>query len=126
MTKLSCLAIALFASFLAACGGDTGGQQQANVVEPYETCDDTTDVCDQGLSCLPTTLPVATGYTGELCTSTCQDDSDCAQDLSNFASICVNGQCYTQCPDGGANCPYGTSCLEFNDDAGNAIDICSP
>ncbi len=93
---------------------------------PYESCDGFTDVCTQGLSCLPTTLPVSAGFTGELCTSGCSTDFDCPQLLSNYAAICVNRQCYTQCPDGGANCPYGTGCVAFSDDFGGSVDICTP
>ena len=91
-----------------------------------ESCDPSTDTCSQGTECLDTTLPASAGYTGALCTVACSVDTDCPQDLTNFASICVNAQCYTQCPDGGANCPYGTGCVTFSDDAGNPIDICTP
>ena len=96
------------------------------IASPYESCDDLTDVCNQGLDCLPTTLPVSAGYTGELCTTGCNTDFDCPQLLSNYASICVNRQCYTQCPDGGAICPYGTGCVTFSDGTGAPIDICTP
>jgi hypothetical protein len=111
---------ALWVASIAGCG------PVGTVGAPYETCDSATDVCSQGLACLPTTLPAATGFTGELCTTTCTYSTDCPQDITNYASICVNGQCYTQCPAGSSTCPYGTACLTFSDQTGRAVDICAP
>jgi hypothetical protein len=91
----------------------------------YESCVDG-DACYAGLTCTTSTLPSNDGYTGEFCTSGCNVSSDCAQDLSNYASICVNSQCYTQCPDGGGSCPYGTGCITFTDQNGDPINLCTP
>lgn len=109
---------------VAACTATTNST--GTIAYPYESCDEFVDVCDQGLACLPTTLPVSAGYTGELCTTTCRRDLDCPQLLSNYASICINQQCYIRCPDGGALCPYGTGCVTFSDQAGYPFDICTP
>jgi hypothetical protein len=103
---------------LAACGRYVDG--------PYQSCDDSTDRCDHGLSCSPTSLPVSTGYTGELCTAGCNVDSDCPSLIDNYDAICVNQQCYTQCPTGSDTCPYGTDCLQIDDDQGETLRICSP
>ncbi len=121
MTRLT-FVVALAFSVLG-CGG--GGGSTVAVDEPYESCQPG-DVCDQGTVCSGTTLPVSAGFTGNLCTVGCTVDTDCPQDLSNFSSICVNSQCYTQCPDGGANCPYGTGCVTFQDQDGNEFNICTP
>ena len=121
MTRLAFAAALAFSFF--GCGGGGGGT--VVVDQPYESCQ-AGDVCDQGTVCSATTLPVSAGFTGNLCTVQCNVDTDCPQDLSNFASICVNGQCYTQCPDGGANCPYGTGCVTFQDQDANEFNICTP
>jgi hypothetical protein len=105
---------------LSACGG-----LQPQVDGAYESCVDG-DLCPTSLSCTTSTLPSNDGYTGEFCTSGCNVSTDCAQDLSNFASICVNSQCYTQCPDGGGSCPYGTGCITFNDQNGDPVNLCTP
>ncbi|HXU67750.1 MAG TPA: hypothetical protein VN947_00400 [Polyangia bacterium] len=110
---------------LVGCGGGGGGPVGV-VANPYESCDPSVDVCDQGFECLDTTLPASAGFTGSLCTVPCNFDTDCPQDLTNFASICINGQCYTQCPTGGATCPYGTGCVTFSDQDGNLVDLCTP
>jgi hypothetical protein len=115
------LLIALTLSMFGCGGGNT-----VIVDDPYESCDPNTDVCSQGTACLGTTLPASAGFTGSLCTVTCAVDTDCPQDITNFAAICVNDQCYTQCPNGGANCPFGTACITFSDQDGNPIDICTP
>lgn len=115
MTRLSLLFLALLA---VGCGGRT-------VDQPYETCVHG-DACTQGTVCADTTLPASAGFTGSLCTNGCNTDGDCLQDLTNYAAICVNTQCYIQCPTGGSNCPYGTGCLTFTDQNGNPIDICTP
>ncbi len=105
---------------ISACGG-----LQPQVDGAYESCVDG-DECAAGLSCTTSTLPSNDGYTGEFCTSGCNVSTDCAQDLSNFASICVNLQCYTQCPDGGGSCPYGTGCITFSDQNGDPVNLCTP
>jgi|GEM_PF-3378546 len=94
------------------------------VDDPYESCYPG-DRCTQGTACLDTTLPASAGYTGSLCTVTCNVDLDCPQDLTNYASICVNSQCYTQCPTGSRSCPYGTGCITFDSNTG-PISICTP
>ncbi len=114
----------LFGLFWLGCGG--GGGPSGVVANPYESCDPNVDVCAGGTDCLDTTLPVSAGFTGSLCTVACNFDTDCPQDLTNFAAICVNSQCYTQCPNGGSSCPYGTSCISFSDDGGNEVDLCTP
>jgi hypothetical protein len=113
--------VVVAAGALASCGG--GAYQQVDGA--YESCVDG-DACDANLTCTTSTLPSNDGFTGEFCTSGCNTSDDCAQDLSNYASICVNQQCYTQCPDGGGNCPYGTGCIAFTDQDGNAINLCTP
>jgi hypothetical protein len=107
-------------SLVTGCGGGGG-----NIDGAYESCY-SGDVCDLNLDCLPTTLPESAGYTGALCTSTCATSADCAPDLTGYTPLCVNAQCYTQCPDGGATCPYGTTCLQFSDQDGNEVDLCTP
>jgi hypothetical protein len=98
----------------------------ATVVDaPYESCTPG-EICHGGTQCLPTTLPASAGFTGYLCTNSCATSVDCLQDLSNYAAICVNAQCYIQCPNGGASCPYGTGCVTFQDQAGFAVNICTP
>ena len=110
----------LFAAVLAA-----AACQSNNVDAPYEACT-LNDGCSGGTACLQTTLPASAGYTGASCTTGCNADADCLQDLSNYAAICVNQQCYIECPNGGANCPYGTGCLTFTDQAGFPVDVCTP
>jgi hypothetical protein len=92
----------------------------------YETCDYGYDACPGGLVCYDTTLPASAGYSGALCTTVCTYSTDCPQLVANYDAICVNGQCYIQCPAGGSTCPYGTGCLEFSDQSGNPIDLCTP
>ncbi len=92
---------------------------------PYQACAPG-DGCAQGTVCAGSTLPASAGYTGNLCTTGCNTTNDCLQDLSNYAAICVNSQCYIQCPQGGSTCPYGTGCLTFQDQSGNRIDLCTP
>jgi hypothetical protein len=119
-TKAWTLGIALIMTL----GGCSGGAPPV-VDDPYQSCNPG-DGCTQGTACVATTLPASAGYTGYLCTVQCNTDADCPQDLTNFVSTCVNDQCYTQCPNGGANCPYGTGCLSFADQAGNPINLCTP
>jgi hypothetical protein len=97
----------------------------AAVDNPYESCA-LGDGCRGGTACLATTLPASAGFTGYLCTTGCATAADCLQDITNFAAICVNSQCYIQCPTGGSNCPYGTGCLAFQDQAGFPVNICTP
>ena len=92
----------------------------------YETCDDRVDVCPGGLTCTPSSLPASAGFTGEFCSSGCNFSTDCLQLVANYDAICVNSLCYIQCPAGGGTCPYGTGCLEFADQDGNPVDLCTP
>ena len=109
-----------FAFALAACGGGN------NVFQPYEACTGSADLCTQGFACQASNLPVFAN-TGGLCTVSCGSDPDCLQDLNNFAAICVNSQCYIQCPAGGRTCPYGTACVDFTEsDTGDIISLCTP
>src|ERR1700674_3543895 len=109
MSALRILRCSLLALVFAACGGSNN-----RVDAPYESCT-LQEGCSQGTGCLATTLPASTGYTGASCTTGCNADIDCLQDLSNYAAICVNSQCYIQCPHGSSTCPYGTGCLTFTD-----------
>jgi hypothetical protein len=93
-------------------------------VEPYDSCG-SGDSCSGGLSCIDTSLPASTGITGSFCSSACQQDSDCVQVPTNFAANCVNDQCYLTCPSSDS-CPYDQSCVQFTDQNGNAISLCSP
>lgn len=113
-----CIALALS---VIGCGGGGSGV----IASPYESCQPG-DTCTQGTVCSETTLPVSAGFTGALCTVGCNTDQDCPQDLNNYAAICVNGQCYTQCPAGNSTCPYGTGCVTLQDQNGFDFDICTP
>jgi hypothetical protein len=104
---------------LAAC------TSPAPVDQPYESCT-LNEGCSQGTGCLATTLPASAGFTGASCTTGCSQDADCLQDLNNYDAICVNGQCYIECPGGGASCPYGTGCLNFSDQNGGDVTVCTP
>jgi hypothetical protein len=124
MRVLRLSAVVLLA--LAGCYSDSGsGPYGGAIAQPYESCSPR-DGCSHGTACLETTLPASAGYTGSLCTVDCGVSADCPQDLSNYEAICVNGQCYTQCPAGGSTCPYGTGCLTFSDQYGDPVDICTP
>lgn len=90
------------------------------VDQPYETCY-ADDVCAGGLYCAPTTLPASTGFTGYFCTSGCNYDGDCLQLSSNYAAVCVGGQCYLSCPNGNYSCPYDQDCFTYGD-----IALCTP
>jgi hypothetical protein len=112
---IGCLALSAIA---AGCNGPV-------IDSPYESCAPG-EGCSQGTICLATTLPASAGYTGDLCTNYCNSSADCLQDLTNYAAICVNTQCYIQCPGGGSTCPYGTACLVFTDQGGNPVSLCTP
>jgi hypothetical protein len=43
----------------------------------------------------------------------------------NQTAICVNSQCYLQCPSGGIDCPYGQGCFTFSSNVG-PVSLCSP
>ena len=92
--------------------------------EPYDSCVPGDD-CLGGLACLDTTLPASSGFSGSFCTSGCNTDSDCLQDITNFDAICVNGQCYLTCPSGGASCPYSQGGFTFDSNAG-PVSLCTP
>lgn len=106
--------------FLALAGAGCG----AGRVDPYESCGNG-DYCTGGLTCATTTLPASSGYTGAFCTAGCFDSSDCPQLLSNYYAICVNEQCYLQCPTGSGSCPYGQGCFVFNSNIG-PVSLCTP
>jgi hypothetical protein len=111
------LSTTLLAVLLTACG--------AVVDQPYSSCTPG-DACGQGTVCAATTLPASSGFTGSFCTNGCNVGSDCLMDLTNYATSCVNSQCYITCPAGGGSCPYGTGCLTFMDQNGNPINLCTP
>jgi hypothetical protein len=109
----------------AASGCTTTVAPDVVTEDPYQSCEPGDD-CSGGLTCSPTTLPASTGYTGDFCTSSCGSASDCLQVPDNFTAQCVNGQCYLTCPTGSGSCPYDQQCLTFDDQNGNAIDLCTP
>jgi hypothetical protein len=90
----------------------------------YEACNPG-DACDQGTVCVETTLPASAGFQGTFCTNGCNTSNDCLQDLSDSV-LCVNSQCYFQCPANGGACPNGTACLSFQDQNGVETDLCTP
>ena len=96
----------------------------AQTDNPYESCVPG-DNCTNGTECLSTSLPVSSGYTGNLCTNACNSTADCLQDLSSFSAVCVNGQCYLTCPTGGESCPYSQGCFTFDSNTG-PISLCTP
>jgi hypothetical protein len=103
-----------------------GCSSSSQVDLPYETCVPS-DGCSQGTGCIKSSLPVSAGFSGNFCSTGCSTDRDCLQDLQNFAAICVEQECFIQCPQGGATCPYGTGCVTFTDDqTGDLIDLCTP
>jgi hypothetical protein len=116
------IACALFGVTLSS-----GCSSSARTDDPYESCA-SGDICDDGLDCEATQLPASTGFSGSFCTSGCNTDSDCVQDVTNYAAICVtNGdisQCYLTCPSDDT-CPYSQSCLTFDSTAG-ALSLCTP
>jgi hypothetical protein len=120
MARLRMLLPAL-ALALAACS--SGSSVQVDL--PYESCVPS-DGCTQGTGCIQSSLPPTAGFTGTFCSTGCNRDSDCLQDLQNFAAICVNAECYIQCPQGNGTCPYGTGCVSFADDVGTIVDLCTP
>ena len=111
------LGLVLCGMSLAACG--------PVLDQPYQSCG-YGEACAGGTVCAQTTLPASAGFTGALCTSSCVTSNDCLQDLSNYAAICVNSQCYIECPTGGYSCPYGTGCISFSDQNGYLINLCTP
>ena len=105
---------------LSGCGGG-----YASSAGPYESCVGGDYCTTAGLYCARTTLPVSSGYSGSFCTSTCATSSDCAQLVSNYYAICVNSQCYLQCPSGSNSCPYGQGCFTFSSNIG-PVSLCTP
>lgn len=103
----------------AGCGAGTYDR-----VNPYESCA-YGDFCTGGLTCAQTTLPASAGYSGSFCTAGCSYSTDCPQLVSNYDAICVNGQCYLQCPTGSRSCPYSQGCLIFDSNVG-PVSLCSP
>ena len=116
MTRLRML-LPLLTLALAACASSVP------VDDAYEACNPG-DGCAHGTVCAPTSLP-AQFYTGSLCTNGCNTSNDCLQDLSDSV-LCVNSQCYFQCPANGAACPNGTACVSFQDQEGFEVDLCTP
>jgi hypothetical protein len=122
-------------AFLRACAGSilfgatfalgcSSTPPSSAVDDPYDSCSGG-DECSGGLACIDTTLPVSSGYSGSLCTSTCGSDSDCLQVPENYSAACVNGQCYLTCPSGSGTCPYSQGCFTFDSNAGS-ISLCTP
>ena len=116
MSRLKLL-LPMLALTLAGCAS-------SQVDAPYEACAQN-DGCSNGTGCIASTLPVAT-FQGFFCSTPCNSDNDCLQDLTNFAAICVNAACYIQCPASGNNCPYGTACVSFVDQDNFETDLCTP
>ncbi len=108
----------------AACSSSPQATDAQVTDEPYESCSGG-DSCAGGLACADTTLPVSSGYSGSLCTSSCNSDSDCLQVPDNFNADCVNGQCYLECPTGSQSCPYSQGCFTFSSNTG-PISLCTP
>jgi hypothetical protein len=108
---------------LIACGTSTPAPQFRPA---YDTCNPGDGCTDPGFVCVASSVPAvsATG-TGGFCTVGCNVDNDCPLVVGNFATICVNNQCYIQCPTGGANCPFAQACVQFTDSFG-AFNICIP
>jgi len=123
MARLRMLLPALFLT-AAACGGGGGGPR---LFQPYDTCDTQNgDGCTSSFACVQSSLPSAT-FTGDFCTVGCNTTSDCPLVINNFDTVCVNAQCYIQCPTGGQTCPYGQGCVSFTDaSSGALIDLCTP
>jgi hypothetical protein len=111
--------VCFLATASSACTATTGPV----VADPYDSCDPGDD-CSGGLACAPTTLPVSSGFTGNLCTSGCNVDNDCLQLVNNYDAVCVNGQCYLTCPSSDS-CPYGQGCFTFDSNTG-PISLCTP
>lgn len=111
----------LFSALVVGSGCGPGGYARVN---PYESCA-YGDYCNGGLTCAQTTLPASSGYTGSFCTAGCNFSSDCPQLISNYDAICVNQQCYLQCPTGSNTCPYGQGCFIFDSNVG-PISLCTP
>jgi hypothetical protein len=100
-----------------------GCSSSAVTDDPYESCE-AGDLCTAGLDCIETTLPISSGFSGNLCTSGCNADSDCYQ-VSDNSAVCVNSQCYLTCPTGSESCPYSQGCFTFDSNAGS-ISLCTP
>jgi hypothetical protein len=110
--------VALGAAFATGCSPATVTD------DPYDSCDPG-DQCRGGLVCAGTTLPVSSGYSGNLCTSSCSSDGDCLQLVQDYSAICVNDQCYLTCPTGSGSCPYSQGCFTFSSNTG-PVDLCTP
>lgn len=121
MARLRMLLPALFLT-AAACGGGGGPR----LFQPYDTCDTQNgDGCTNSFACVQSSLPAA-AFTGDFCTVPCNVDADCPLVLNNFDTICYQGQCYIQCPQGGATCPYGQACGSYPIGPGAVVDLCTP
>lgn len=118
------VACALFGVALSSgCSSAAPAGPGAVVDDPYESCA-SGDICDDDLSCIATSLPASTGFSGYFCSSACASDSDCVQDVTGFDAACVNDQCYLTCPSSDA-CPYSQTCLTFDSNTG-PISLCTP
>jgi hypothetical protein len=105
---------------LIACG------TSVPIRQAYDTCNPG-DGCTDGFFCVQSSVPaVSAAGTGGFCTVGCNLDTDCPLVVGNFATICVNQQCYIQCPTGGANCPFTQACVPFTDQTGATLQICIP
>jgi hypothetical protein len=92
----------------------------------YDSCNPGDGCVDPGFTCVQSNLPAQT-FTGYFCTVIgCAVDNDCPLVVGNFATICVNAQCFIQCPSGSATCPYGQGCVGFPDSTGGTSVICTP
>jgi hypothetical protein len=116
MSRLKLL-LPMVALVLAACASSP-------VDAPYDFCA-SGDSCSNATVCIATTLPLANS--GFFCSNFCNNDNDCLQDTTNFATICVNQACYITCPTSGNNCPYSSSCADFTDsNTGDIVSLCTP
>src|SRR3954471_2676944 len=110
-----------FVLALAACGSGR------DVFQPYDSCNRANDLGDDSrFDCEQSELP-SVSFTGAFCTVGCGQNSDCPLVINNFDTICVNSQCFIQCPGSGNNCPYGQGCFDFTDaDTGDILSLCTP
>jgi hypothetical protein len=113
---------------VAACGG---GGPAPQLFQPYDSCDTVNgDGCTSAggfpFACAQSSLPSAS-FTGDFCTVQCNTSSDCPLVINNFDTICVNSECFIQCPQGSGSCPYGQQCFDFTDaSTGDIVSLCTP
>jgi hypothetical protein len=105
---------------LAACS-----PAQIVVDQAYETCFSGEECqAGSGTACIETTLQVFNN--AFFCSSGCNFDSDCPDDLTNFARACLNGACYIQCVGSSQTCPDGNACVTFQQTDGALVQVCTP